>query len=191
MFNQISKKLTDVSSTKLAVFSFFLFLLFMLVVLPSLASKAVELFAGLGSPDLLFHYDREKLYAMASAYNQLGRSGYIETRLQYDLVWPVVYTLFLVTSISWFCRRITSVQSKLRYCNLVPIVALVFDFFENTSVSIVMYQFPEKTVLFSNMASFSTTLKWIFVYASFLVLTIFLVSFLWVSIKQGITKNSK
>ena len=132
MFSQISKKLTKISSIKLTVFSFLLFLFFMFVVLPSLASKAAELFAGLGSPDLLFSYSSEKLYEVASTYGELGRNAYIETRFQFDLVWPVVYTLFLVTSISWFCSRITNVQSKLRYCNLLPIVAVVFDLLENT-----------------------------------------------------------
>ena len=191
MFSQISKKLTKISSIKLTAFSFLLFLFFMCVVLPSLASKAAELFAGLGSPDLLFFYSSEKLYEMASSYGELGRNAYIETRFQFDLVWPVVYTLFLATSISWSCSHITNVQSKLRYCNLLPIVAVVFDLLENISVSIVMYQFPVKTALFSNIASYSTTLKWIFVYASFLALAISMVVFLWVSIKKRITRNSR
>ncbi len=191
MFSQISKKLTKISSIKLTAFLFLLFLFFMFVVLPSLASKAAELFAGLGSPDLLFFYSGEKLYEVASSYGELGRNAYIETRFQFDLVWPVVYTLFLVTSISWFCSRITNVQSKLRYCNLLPIVAVVFDLLENISVSIVMYQFPAKTALFSNIASYSTTLKWIFVYASFLTLAISMVVFLWVSIKKRIIRNSR
>ncbi len=191
MFSQISKKLTKISSIKLTAFSFLLFLFFMFVVLPGLASKAAELFAGLGSPDLLFFYSGEKLYEVASSYGELGRNAYIETRFQFDLVWPVVYTLFLVTSISWFCSRITNVQSKLRYCNLLPIVAVVFDLLENLSVSIVMYQFPAKTALFSNIASYSTTLKWIFVYASFLTLAISMVVFLWVSIKKRIIRNSR
>ncbi len=189
MFSQISKKLTKISSIKLTAFLFLLFLFFMFVVLPSLASKAAELFAGLGSPDLLFFYSGEKLYEVASSYGELGRNAYIETRFQFDLVWPVVYTLFLVTSISWFCSRITNVQSKLRYCNLLPIVAVVFDLLENVSVSIVMYQFPAKTALFSNIASYSTTLKWIFIYASFLTLAISMVVFLWMSIKKRIIKK--
>ena len=191
MFSQISKRLTKISSIKLTAFSFLLYLFFMFVVLPSLASKATELFAGLGSPDLLFSYSNEKLYEVASTYGELGRNAYIETRFQFDLVWPVVYTLFLVTSISWFCSRITNVQSKLRYCNLLPIVAVVFDLLENISVSIVMYQFPAKTALFSNVASYATTLKWIFVYASFLALAISMVIFLWMSIKKLITRNSR
>lgn len=191
MFKAFSKILTQTSSTKLTLFSFILFLVFLFIVLPVLQSITLTLFSGLGSPDLLFHYSSEELYNMAFAYGELGRNGYIKTRLQFDLAWPVVYTLFLATSISWFSYRITSLKSNVRFCNLLPMLAFVFDLLENLSVSIVMYQFPIKVAIFSHMASYSTTLKWLFVSISFILLGAFLIAFILLSMKARLTKQSK
>ncbi len=145
----------------------------------------------MGSPDTLVLYSHKKLYQIASAYGVNGRLMYIETRIKYDVAWPIIYTLFFITSISWFGRNILSPDSKAGYANILPVFAALFDFSENISVSLVMYLFPEKEIVLSNIASYSTFLKWLFVSSSMAVLFIFVFLFTWKQIKNLAKKTGK
>ena len=42
-------------------------------------------------------YSTSDLYEMAQSYGADGRGLYVKARFTFDLVWPLVYTLFLVT----------------------------------------------------------------------------------------------
>ena len=60
---------------------------------------------------------------MAEAYGEAGRQAFIDMRWTLDLVFPVIYTLFLVTSASWLLRRVIPSDSKWRLLNLFPLAA--------------------------------------------------------------------
>ena len=55
---------------------------------------------------LSLFYSGKRLYSMAEAYGaEFGRQAFIDVRWTMDLAFPVVYTLFLVTSIVGFCAK--------------------------------------------------------------------------------------
>ena len=89
----------------LALLAFVTFLAFTATVLPRQAADAAEAGAGAGSPDTSFFYSPADLAAMAEAYGPDGRQAYVYARYTFDVAWPLVYGLFLVTSISWLSRR--------------------------------------------------------------------------------------
>ena len=41
----------------------------------------------------------------AEAFGPAGRQAYIEARLTFDVIWPLVYAFFLITTISWLADR--------------------------------------------------------------------------------------
>jgi hypothetical protein len=149
-----------------------IFLVFSALVLPSQAQQAEENSGGTGTPDLSFYYSPEDLYQMADAYGEDGRKEYIKVRFTFDLIWPIVYTLFLVTSISWFSRRGYPPNSYWQQANLVPVLAMTFDYLENVSTSLVMYRFPGKLPVVTFLAPIFTSIKWVLVGGSFLLLIV-------------------
>lgn len=146
-----------------------IFLVFMIFVLPGEAKKSEDL--GLEqSPDTSFYYTKEELFSMAESYGEEGRAFYINQRLTFDFVWPIAYGLFLAAGLAYFTKALTSFWAKKSY--LLPIVAVFIDYLENMMTATVMHRYPEETLLLGNLAGYMTSLKWLTLTGSFLLLII-------------------
>ncbi|MBL7164744.1 MAG: hypothetical protein ISS57_19320 [Anaerolineales bacterium] len=167
MWTGLSEWLQKISNGWVVFAVLVVFMLFTAFVLPTQAVQADQNNAGVDTPDLSFYYSPEKLYQMAESYGEAGRQEYIKARFTFDLVWPIVYTLSLVTSISWLTRRGFAPDSRWQRANLVPVLAVVFDYIENISTSLVMFRYPARTPVIDFVAPFFTSIKWILVGGSF------------------------
>ena len=149
------------------------FILFMIFVLPDQARKAETVSGGSGSPDTSYFYSSADLAQMAEAYGEEGRSAYIYARFTFDLVFPVVYLAFLVTSISWLLNKgAPEPDNKWRLLNLFPVLGAVFDYGENIAASVFMAAYPDPAVIAGALAPVFTLIKWFFVNGSFVILVI-------------------
>lgn len=146
------------------------FLAFTAVVLPGQAHAAEGAASGAGSPDTSFFYTPQELYRMAEAYGSEGRQAYIRARFTFDVIWPLVYTAFLLTSISWMLRAAEIASLRGSHLNLMPLVGMSLDYLENAATSLVMARYPSRTPLVDGLAPIFTFTKWSFIGASFLVL---------------------
>lgn len=184
MDTRISDWLRRVSTGWVALAALVIFLLFTALVLPQQATKAEQETGGADSPDTSFFYAPDDLYRMAKAYGEPGRQAYIRARFTFDLVWPLVYTLFLVTAISWVFGRAFAPDSRWQRANLAPLLGALFDYLENLSTSLVMLRYPAQTAVVDLLAPVFTALKWGLLGASFLLLIAGIVVAVWRRIKQ-------
>ncbi len=173
--NWIRKRTTG----RLALVALAIFALFIGFVLPGQAGKADARPEGSDSPDSSFLYTPGDLYAMAEAYGEAGREDYVEERLTFDLVWPLVYAFFLTTAIAWTYDRAFVPESPWQLANLAPVAGALLDYLENISTSLVMARYPARTPGIAQLAPAFTTLKWIFVGGSFVLLFIGGAAALW------------
>ena len=148
------------------------FLLFTALVLPNQAARSEAETGDVGSPDTSLFYTPEDLYQWAEAYGAEGRAAYIRARLTFDVLWPLVYTVFLGTAISWIYGKAFPAESGWQRLNLVPVLGALFDYLENAATSIVMGRYPNQTPGIDVLASVFTLVKWILVGGSFVVLVI-------------------
>ena len=170
--HRLSRTLVEFSKASITLAALVIFLIFSAVALPS-QSAAADAYSGCsGSPDLSLFYSPNDLYQMAEQYGSAGRDTYVRARFSFDLVFPIIYTLFLVTAISWILSTIIPEASPWRMLNLTPIMGMLFDFLENTTASIVISRYPALSPIFANLAPIFTFLKWVFVGGSFLILFI-------------------
>jgi hypothetical protein len=131
-----------------------------------------------------FLYSPKDLYEWAEEYGMEGRRVYIRARFTFDLVWPVVYMIFLSTAISWISRKAFQSGSGWQRMNLVPVLGAIFDYLENISTSIVMGRYPRQTIGVDVLAPTFTFVKWIFVGGSFLLLLMGTAAGIWRWIKK-------
>jgi len=172
MCKRISEWVSEASSGKVAAAGLLIFVLFSVLVLPG-QSAAAEKYAGsAGSPDQSFFYAPANLYRMAEAYGVEGRQAYVRARFTFDLAFPLVYTLFLATAISWLFGRAFAPHSLWQRANLVPLWGALFDFAENASAAAVMARYPLRTPVLDVLATAFTPLKWVFVGGSFILLLV-------------------
>lgn len=158
--------------------SLILFLAFTAFVLPDQSSKARLATGSNSSPDTTFFYTSQDLLQFAQEYGEAGRAAYVKARYSFDILWPLVYTLFLAATISWLFRRIFKPSSPSQLSNLVPVYGMILDFLENISTSIVMIRYPGPSSEIAYMAPIFSVLKWFFVGAAFLLLMVGLVVYI-------------
>ena len=148
------------------------FVVFTALVLPRQAREAEASSGNTGSPDTSLFYTAGELYDWAEEYGAAGRQAYVRARLRFDVVWPLVYTLFLTTALSWLMARAFAAGSGWRRANVVPLLGMLFDFLENGSTSLVMARYPVETPVVAEMAGVLTLVKWLFVGGSFTLLLV-------------------
>ena len=168
----LSNALNKISPGWVTLTGLIVFVLFSVLVLPQQSSKADGGGEDVGSPDLSIYYSTDQLYDMAAAYGESGRADYIQARFTFDIIWPIVYGVFLVTSISWLTSQGFKKSSVFQNANLVPVFGVLFDFLENVSTSLVMYRYPIKTPVVDIIAPLFTTIKWFLVGGSFILLVL-------------------
>jgi hypothetical protein len=184
MLKKLSARIHRVSTGWIALLGLVFFIVFSITVLPSQSTQAEQSAGETSTPDLSFYYSAEQLYIMAEAYGTEGRSAYIRARFTFDLIWPLVYGFFLVTSLSWLTGRLYCQDSRWYLANLLPLASVLFDYLENISTSIVMLRYPEEIWLAANLAGLFTMGKWISLAISFTILVIFLVQALFRGLKK-------
>ncbi len=147
-----------------------IFILFMILILPQQAVEAERAAGGAGSPDTSFFYNADDLFQFAEAYGEEGRAAYVRARWTFDLIYPLVYTFFLITTLSWLYSYATPGGSPWRLVNLLPLLGMAFDYLENTAATVVMLRYPEMVLLAARITPILSLVKWFFVMASFLML---------------------
>ena len=167
---KISGIFYKISSGWFTLVTLVVFILFVVFILPKFQQLSDVYAKEAGTPDLSLFYSGESLYSMAEAYGEFGRQSFIEIRWTLDLAFPVIYTLFLLTSSSWFLRKIIPVSSKWRSLNLVPLSAFFFDLSENSATSLVMWRYPQHCGIAQFLATIFTPIKWLSVLATFVLL---------------------
>lgn len=172
MLKNLSNWLYKISSGWVTLLGIVIFFAFTALVLPSQSAAAETYSQGVGSPDTSFFYTPNDLYTIAEAYGEAGREEYIRARFTFDLLWPVVYTLFLATTISWLFGRVLDPNSSWRIVNLIPVVGMAFDYLENVAAALVIWRYPATTPIVEWLTPIFTLLKWGFIIAGFLLLLI-------------------
>jgi hypothetical protein len=186
MVRNLSAWLIKFSTKWVPLIGFIIFLAFSLLFLPGQTRLTETYSAGLGSPDTSLFYTPADLYQMAETYGAEGRSAYVQARLTFDIAFPIVYTFFLVTSISWFESRVLDEGNEFRTGNILPLFAMLFDLLENACTALVFSRFPTNSPFLSMLAPFFTLVKWISVGSSFLFLFIMMV---WVVVHRSRRKG--
>jgi hypothetical protein len=176
-----------VSKGWVALSTLVIFLLFTPLVLPGQSSRTAVDTRSAKSPDMSFYYTANDLYQMAEAHGKDGRAAYVNARFTFDLIWPMVYALFLGTGISWVFWKAFAPGSVWLRANLAPVLGMLLDYMENLATSMVMLRYPSATPVVDTLAGFLTMAKWVFVSGSFalLVLGVGVGVWRWVRARSG------
>ena len=170
MLKKLSNWIDHVSNGWVALSILIIFLLFTAFILPGQSSRAASNTGSAKSPDMSLYYTAGELYQMAEAYGEEGREAYVKARFTFDLVWPLVYMIFLSTEISWVYGKTFAPDSSWQLMNLIPIFGAVCDYLENISTSLIMIAFPKQVPVVDMLAGVFTVVKWMLVGGSFLLL---------------------
>ena len=178
MYINFMNKLTN---KKTLLLSIIVFILFMSIVLPVVSEyTASEL--GSSSPDTSILLSKEELYDIAEEYGESGRNTYITLRFTFDIIWPVVYFMFLAIVTNYFIKE---QKSKFKLFALsLPLMAIIFDYAENIFASIYMLRYPLETNMLVSILPYVSLIKWLFVSLSFLLMMYVVIRYIFIKQKK-------
>jgi hypothetical protein len=160
MITKLSNTLKKYATGRI-IFAFLaLMLLFAIVIVPMIQGRLESSSGGSGPIDLLLSYTPEKAYSMIESYGDDGRSLYRTFAMTGDVIYPVVYSIFLGLLITWLFQRSFTSNSKLQILNTVPLGAWLFDWLENINIVTMLSLYPSSPTTVAKLASICTTIKW-------------------------------
>jgi len=125
-------------------------------------SALMESFAGQwGAPDGHIFYTPDELYAQVDTWGDAGRKHYIDFRLGLDPLWALVYTSFLIGTISVTLKRATLATDRRRLLNLLPLAPMCADLTENILGIIIMSAYPDRLDALAWLTTATSGFKWI------------------------------
>lgn len=113
-----------------------------------------------GIVDTMFAYTPDQVYQKISAYGVQGRQLYALTELTIDLVYPVLYNLFLILTTTLVFRQVFPGQSAWQKLRYLPFAVWASDYAENICIAILLLSYPQQLNVLAWVASFFTTTKW-------------------------------
>ncbi|MBI9048000.1 MAG: hypothetical protein JEZ00_01155 [Anaerolineaceae bacterium] len=180
---KLSCWINKIATTQLTVVFLAVILLFVTLILPKENERAIREYGDV-SPDTSFIYHGDDLLNMAETYGETGRLLYVQARMRFDIVFPLVYGGFLCLSISWLLQRLLSENSGWCVLNILPLGGVGFDLLENLFASVIMITYPEQIFWMLKVTPIITILKWLFVGGSFIVVFDLLVLYLIKKVKN-------
>lgn len=118
--------------------------------------------------DLHFSYRPEQVYEYLAGLGAEGRRSYRGMLLFPDMVFPVVYAAALsVLLVLVLCRYLSPSRG---YLCLFPFLIVIADWGENLFLAVVLAAYPEPLDGVIRIASLFTSLKWVLVALTLLVL---------------------
>ncbi|MDX9957827.1 MAG: hypothetical protein RBT68_05220 [Spirochaetia bacterium] len=154
-------------------FSVAVLALFMATILPAKAADAASYTPAGAAFDTSFFYTPAQAIEKVGLYSPEARSAYVYDRWTFDVAWPLVYGFFLLSGWAFGLALLKPAGSKGKAGSLdassrtrwllVPALAVVFDFVENTAVTVLMLAYPAAPLAVAAVASAGTLIKWVFV----------------------------
>ncbi|HMO40202.1 MAG TPA: hypothetical protein PKC76_02070 [Saprospiraceae bacterium] len=133
--------------------------LFNALILPAMADKLATV-PPLTVLDLRFGFTPEEAWQLLDALGEAGRAQYQQIELTLDVLYPLIYTGFLVFLLSLLYKKTLRPDSLWRLLNLLPFVVLIADFIENAGIVQLIRRFPERADAIAGWTSVANQVKW-------------------------------
>ncbi|MFZ5821211.1 MAG: hypothetical protein ACOYYJ_15050 [Chloroflexota bacterium] len=172
MIKRLSNRLHKAAKGWLVFTLFLLDGLFMGLILPAGEKLMKNDSGGASALDLHFFYTPGKAYATLAAYGEYGRAFYRNFELTIDILYPIVYMLFLSLFISWLFQRGFEAGSKMQRWNVTPFGAWAFDLLENLGIVTMLLVYPATPALLAWVTATFTMVKWMFAGASMVLMMV-------------------
>jgi hypothetical protein len=163
MSRTLYDRLDALASRRVAALLMVVFMVLSIAVFPPVIRRLNTL-AGqeLGLIDAQFSYSPQQVYQMEAAYGPEGRPLYILTTLIADTLFPLDYALLMGIFIVLTYRVAFPAFGLVRTLVWLPVVTALMDLLENTGIMLLLATFPQQVSLLAQATSFFTSLKWIF-----------------------------
>jgi hypothetical protein len=113
----------------------------------------------IGPIDLTFGFDPKRTLQMVADYGDEARAYYATGEMTMDVIYPIVYAFLFGVILTLLFRN--KPYRPFHYINVLPFLAMLFDFFENTFIVLLLYRYPEQSMVLATFCEIFKLLKWL------------------------------
>lgn len=173
MLNKISEKFYGWAKGWLVLVLLVLDMFFAGFLMPLIGGLMQGGQGGIQPLDLMIFQRPDKLFVMLAKYGDL--TFYRNVELTVDIIYPIIYLFAFGILISWLFQRGFTSDSVIRKLNVMPLGAWFFDLLENLAIVSLISLHPAQPIALGWLLFLFSSLKWIFVFASVLLMLVGLV----------------
>jgi hypothetical protein len=122
-------------------------------------------------------YSADYINSLLNALGEEGRNAYLFNQLPLDMFYPFLFAVTYCLALAYFLNKLGKLDSYLLYFCLLPLFSGFFDYCENIGIITILNTYPNNsnvlgqiTNIFSILKSFSTTLYFILLTGTLIVL---------------------
>lgn len=167
MLMRIRRLIERAANLKILLVLFVCLLPFNIVFFPA-RSQRLTAYLGYQTTVLDSHFftPPQDVYRYFSDLGAPGRQLYALSEVTLDLLYPLLYGIFLGLLIAWLCSRLFPASSGLRWLPLLPLAGALADLGENLSITVLLLVYPSQLPWLVYLANLFGMLKWAFVLSS-------------------------
>ncbi|KAA3626272.1 MAG: hypothetical protein DWQ02_20525 [Bacteroidetes bacterium] len=171
MFEKLHTRLIPVAQVRYILPGIFLILLFNFVFFPQGRNRLLEDNTLSGHLlDTKFSYGVDEAFDLMQSYGPEARTVYWKMALVVDNPYAVVYSLALMLLLILLFSATVPENSLLKVLSFVPLLAGLADIAENACLAYMLRSFPDISEDIIKLSSFFTSMKWIFLTGSLILL---------------------
>jgi hypothetical protein len=156
----LSQFLDRIANGKLLIFLSLIYAIFPAYFLKNAEEKINQL-AGkkIGVIDLTVGFNPQKTLQMVADYGDEARAYYAQTEMTMDVIYPIIYALLFGIILTILYRN--KAYKPFPWINLLPFVALIFDYLENICIVSLLQNYPSQSLNTTTFCEVFKMLKWI------------------------------
>ena len=104
-------------------------------------------------------YSSAYVSSLLTALGDEGRNAYLYRQLPLDFLYPGLFAITYCLIFAYLLRKLDKLDSFLFYFSLLPLLAGLFDYFENIGLILLLTGYPESVMKFSGITNAFSVLK--------------------------------
>ena len=138
--------------------------------------KTMEFTNGMKLLDMIpSGYDFNYVSELFSSLGENGRETYLTRQIPMDMIYPLLFGLSYCLLLGYFLKKLNKLHIPYLYLCILPLIAGISDYFENTGIIIMLNHYPDLTETMVNTSHTFTILKSISTTVFFIALIIILI----------------
>jgi hypothetical protein len=135
--------------------------------------------------DTWFAYPPDRLFRVIGEMGDTGRQFYALTEVSADLVFPLLYTPFLLILLALLLPRVFEDSPLMQSLQRLPLLVFLFDYSENCGLFYLLMVYPRRPVTIAWITSGFTSIKTLVLFACLLLILACLVMMVINAFRRG------
>ena len=120
-------------------------------------------------------YDSDYVNLLFETLSDNGRYVYLYNQIPIDMIYPLLFGISYFLILAYFLNKLNKLKSPLFYLCLLPLIAGLFDYFENIGIITMLINYPNNSQILIKITNGFTIIKSLTTTVYFLSLIIVLI----------------